>query len=214
MNLENHYYYFKSALGNKFCSDLLKFAKEKKEQIAITGKEKEILIKNNNKLEQEHLETLKKTRDSNIVWVDDRWVYRTIIPFINEANQRANWNFEWDYSESCQFTIYREGQHYHWHRDSWEFPYNDENDKGKFGKIRKLSATISLNDSTEYEGGELEFCFDNLEPNKQRTTKKCLEILSKGSIVVFPSFVWHKVNPVLKGTRYSLVVWNCGKPYR
>jgi hypothetical protein len=49
MNLQNHYYYFKSALGNKFCSNLLKFAKEKKEQIAITGAEKEVLIKNNMK---------------------------------------------------------------------------------------------------------------------------------------------------------------------
>jgi len=40
------------------------------------------------------------------------------------------------------------------------------------------------------------------------------EILPKGSIVVFPSFVWHRVQPVTKGTRYSLVVWNLGYPFK
>jgi PKHD-type hydroxylase len=35
----------------------------------------------------------------------------------------------------------------------------------------------------------------------------------KGAITVFPSFIWHRVTPVIKGTRYSLVVWNCGKPF-
>ena len=42
---------------------------------------------------------------------------------------------------------------------------------------------------------------------------KCKEILPKGSLVVFPSFVYHRVCPVVKGTRYSLVVWNTGKPF-
>ena len=38
--------------------------------------------------------------------------------------------------------------------------------------------------------------------------------LSKGSLVVFPSYYRHRVTPVTKGTRYSLVVWNLGQPYR
>ena len=41
----------------------------------------------------------------------------------------------------------------------------------------------------------------------------CNQIKNKGSIVVFPSFVWHKVRPVTKGLRYSLVAWNLGNPY-
>ena len=36
----------------------------------------------------------------------------------------------------------------------------------------------------------------------------------KGSVIVFPSFVWHRVAPVTKGTRYSLVIWNLGFPFR
>jgi PKHD-type hydroxylase len=43
---------------------------------------------------------------------------------------------------------------------------------------------------------------------------KANEILSKGSIVVFPSHVWHRVKPVTSGTRYSLVVWSIGDPFK
>ena len=43
---------------------------------------------------------------------------------------------------------------------------------------------------------------------------KVKEILPKGSIVVFPSHVWHRVKPVTSGTRYSLVVWSIGDPFK
>ena len=43
---------------------------------------------------------------------------------------------------------------------------------------------------------------------------ECKEIRPQGSIVVFPSFVYHCVTPVTKGTRYSLVNWMCGAPFR
>jgi PKHD-type hydroxylase len=52
-----------------------------------------------------------------------------------------------------------------------------------------------------------------MDPNKSNT-KKCEEIRERGSIVVFPSHVWHRVKPVTKGTRYSLVIWNLGYPFR
>jgi PKHD-type hydroxylase len=45
---------------------------------------------------------------------------------------------------------------------------------------------------------------------KKKKSRKCEEILSKGSLVVFPSFISHRVKPVTKGTRYSLVIWNIG----
>ena len=80
--------------------------------------------------------------------------------------------------------------------------------------IRKLSVTVSLSDEEEYKGGELEFDFRNLDPDKKRNIYKCKEILPKGSLVVFPSFVWHRVCPVKKGSRYSLVIWNLGRPFR
>jgi PKHD-type hydroxylase len=79
-------------------------------------------------------------------------------------------------------------------------------------KIRKLSVTCSLSDPKDYKGGELEFQFRNRDD--PTPTRPCLEILPRGSIVVFPSFVWHRVKPVTEGTRYSLVIWNLGYPFR
>ena len=43
---------------------------------------------------------------------------------------------------------------------------------------------------------------------------QCKEILPKGSIVIFPSYIWHRVSPVTKGTRLSLVQWNLGPGFK
>ena len=77
--------------------------------------------------------------------------------------------------------------------------------------------TCQLTDGSEYKGGELEFDFRNYDPHMRDEAKhlrRAKEILPKGSIIVFPSFVWHRVKPVTAGTRYSLVVWHLGKPFR
>ena len=50
-------------------------------------------------------------------------IYKEIQPYIHQANNNAGWNFDWDYSESCQFTIYKKKQYYDWHCDSWDKPY-------------------------------------------------------------------------------------------
>ena len=163
-------------------------------------------------LNKDQIKDLKKKRDSNIVWLAETWIYREIHPFIHQANRNANWNFNWDWSESCQFTKYNKGQYYDWHCDSWEVPYNQPNTQSH-GKVRKLSVTLSLSDEKDYKGGELEFDFRNLDPDKKPNTKICNDIKPKGSLVVFPSFVWHRVRPVKKGSRYSLVIWNLGRPF-
>jgi PKHD-type hydroxylase len=147
--------------------------------------------------------------------VNDRWIYKEIQPYVHQANTSAGWNFQWDFSESCQFTKYEKGQYYDWHCDSWDRPYIRENaNDPSHGKIRKLSVTVTLSDPKEYKGGELEFDFRDKDPDKKPSIRKCTEILPKGSLVVFPSFVWHRVCPVKKGSRYSLVIWNIGWPYR
>ena len=92
----------------------------------------------------------------------------------------------------------------------------DKNDPDH-GRIRKLSMTCQLTDGSEYKGGELEFDFRNYDPHMRDELKhrvQCKEILPKGSIIVFPSFVWHRVKPVTSGTRYSLVVWHLGRPFK
>ena len=137
---------------------------------------------------------------------------------MHEANKNAGWNFEWDRSEACQFTKYKLNQYYDWHCDSWPKPYKRKNiDALDHGKIRKLSMTCQLTDGSEYEGGELEFDFRDYDPNMRdelKHLKKATEILTKGSIIVFPSFLWHRVKPVTKGVRYSLVVWHLGYSFK
>ena len=211
MNLQNYYYYFQSALTPRFCDELLKYGKSQQEQLALTGGQTN-KVNQGKPLEEKDILDLKKKRDSNIVWLSDRWIYKEIQPYIHQANRLANWNFDWNFSEACQFTKYGPGQHYGAHCDSWETPYDNPSNPDTHGKIRKLSVTCSLSDPSEYEGGELEFQFRNQDDPTPK--KKCVEILPRGSICVFPSFVWHEVKPVTKGIRYSLVIWSLGYPFR
>jgi len=219
MNLKHYYWYFPSALSSKLCDEILQYGKSFQSEMAVTGnaKNEKNISKKTGKIKKTVIKNIQKKRKSDIVWLDDSWIYKEIHPYVREANQNAGWNFDWNYSESCQFTKYGVGQYYGWHCDSFETPYDMPDDLNKHGKIRKLSVTISLNEPTEYEGGNLEFDFRNQidwERNKKKATKTVEEIRPRGSIVVFPSFCWHRVTPVTKGTRYSLVVWNLGYPFR
>ena len=209
MNLTNYYWYFKSAIPERICDDIVRYGKQLQDQMAVTGGFGD--VKNLNK---KQTKDLKKKRNSDIVWMNDRWIYKEIQPYIHTANQSAGWNFQWDHSESCQFTKYTKGQFYDWHCDGWDQPYLRKDNDPTNGKIRKLSVTVTLTDPKKYKGGELEFDFRNQDPNKKSNTRKCTEILPKGSLVVFPGFVWHRVCPVKSGERNSLVIWNIGWPYK
>ena len=209
MNISNYYWYFKSALTPKFCDEVIQYANNQKEVMARIGGY------GDKELSKKEILDLKKKRNSDLVWLNDTWIYKELHPYVHMANKYSGWNFEWDRSESCQFTKYKHNQYYDWHCDSWDKPYEKEGPDN--GKIRKLSMTCQLTDGSEYEGGELEFDFRNYDPHMREEAKhlrQAKEILPKGSIIVFPSFVWHRVKPVTAGTRYSLVVWHLGKPFR
>ena len=210
MNISNYYWYFKSAIPPKICDDIIKYGLSKSESMARTGGY------GDRKLTYNEIKDMKKKRNSDLVWLDDTWIYKEVHPYIHQANKNAGWNFEWDYSESMQFTKYKLNQYYDWHCDGWDKPYHSPN-FNEHGKIRKLSMTCQLTDGSEYEGGELEFDFRNYDPHMRDESKhlrQAKEILPKGSIIVFPSFVWHRVKPVTKGVRYSLVMWNLGYPFK
>ena len=156
MNLTNYYWYFKSAIPLRICDDIVKYGQQLQDQMAVTGGF------DHKKLDNKQIKDLKKKRDSNVVWMNDRWIYKEIQPYINQANQNAGWNFQWDFSESCQFTKYNKGQYYDWHSDSWAQPYHKPDDPNSNGKIRKLSVTVSLSEGKkDYTGGELEFDYRN-----------------------------------------------------
>ena len=167
MNLSNYYWYFKSALTPKFCDDVIKFALSSKETMGVIGDYTDA-----KQMNKEQIKDVKVKRNSDVVWLNENWIYKEIHPYIHTANKNAGWNFKWERSQIAQFTKYKLNQYYDWHCDSNAKPYSDPKslDNGK--------------------------------------------ILPKGSIIVFPSFVWHRVKPVTKGTRYSLVIWSTGDPYK
>jgi PKHD-type hydroxylase len=80
------------------------------------------------------------------------------------------------------------------------------------GKVRKLSLTLNLNSPGDYEGGNLKFDYGFHSDGEQ--FHECEEIRPQGSVIIFPSFLDHCVTPVTAGTRYSLVLWSLGQPFK
>jgi PKHD-type hydroxylase len=123
------------------------------------------------------------------------WIFQKLSGAINEINEMY---FRFDLSgfeQGLQFTRYEApGQHYDWHCDSGM----------KTGR-RKLSLTVQLSDPDDYEGGDLELSWGP-EPLK---AKRDLSMMT-----VFPSWTLHRVTPVTKGTRYSLVAWVAGPSFK
>ena len=204
MNLKWYYWYFQSVIPERICDEIVKYGKEQDKEMALTG------YSQSENLTQLEIKNIQKKRKSDVVWMSDRWIYNEIQPYIHQANASANWNFDWDWSEACQFTEYKKDQFYDWHCDSHEEPYDQPDNINTHGKQRKLSMTVSLTDPKEYEGGDLEFDFRNTDEGSQ--PRICKEIRKKGSVIV--SFVWHRVKPVTKGIRHSLVCWNLGYPFK
>jgi len=209
MDLRYKYWVFQKAFSERFCNDVIEYGNMQREATALVGGASDI-----SKLSKKDINNLQKTRNSNIAWLNDKWIYREVMPFIDAANEMAGWNFDTDVSEDFQFTKYKLNQHYDWHCDSFPAPFNKPHVPLQHGKIRKLSATISLSEPSSYSGGELEFNFNDPSKSKKQNIHQCKEVLPKGSIVIFPSFVYHRVCPVTEGIRYSLVLWTLGKPYR
>ena len=96
----------------------------------------------------------------------------------------------------CIRDRYKEGDFYEWHYDvNWE---------GTTLYDRKLSLVIQLSDEEDYEGGNFEF----------KDLEQPVGFRSQGSILVFPSYITHRVTEVTKGQRNSLVCWMEGPRWR
>ena len=204
MNLKYYYWYFQSAIPEKICDDIVKYALSQEEVEGVTGG-----------IEPGTDSKDKQVRNSDLVWLNERWIYNEIHPFINMANKNAGWNFDWDWSETLQFTKYKTNQHYNWHQDAWDSPYTDEHSHSNYkGKIRKLSISVILSNENDYEGGDFQFDYRHKYKDDKKLVDTVKGIRPKGSVLVFPSYLWHKVTPVTSGTRYSLVNWVLGNPYK
>ena len=213
MNLKYYYWYFKRGYYLKsFCNDLIKYGNEKQEETALIGGY-QIKADNNEELTNKEIKDLKKKRDSNIVWLRDHGYIKkftltltrlieTLVGIFNGIGLKIV-SLQNTNKISIMTGIVTLGMS----------PIQKIKILTTQVKIRKLSVTCSLSDPNDYEGGDLEFDFKQNAENENPQKRICSEIKEQGSIVIFPSFVWHRVKPVTKGTRNSLVIWNLGKPW-
>ena len=138
----------------------------------------------------------KSNRSSEIAWLGDRELLAMLLRMVKKINIDSRWNLSITGVEAVQFGKYGEGDFYGWHIDNGV--------KGSEYPQRKLSITLQLSDASEYEGGDFQ-----IHSSKLSTLPK-----EKGLVIAFPSYSLHQVTPVTKGSRKSLVVWLCGKPFQ
>ena len=155
-----------------------------------------------------------KWRDSNIIFTDEQWIYDAVVPWFEKANKEGKYNFRLNWYEPAQVTKYDKNGFYGWHEDENSTAYpNDHHNINFRNKIRKLSCSVLLSEPNTYEGGDFNFAIPMARHANLMYKKITLKSLEVGTMIVFPSFTLHRVNPVTKGTRYSLVVWALGPTY-
>lgn len=139
-----------------------------------------------------------KLRWMNIMEIEN--IYTHMFLLVKDVNK---YNYDFDISHgisNIQFTEYHSDDmgFYEWHVDTFM--------RSPMLFDRKLSVVIQLSDPSDYEGGN--FIFDRCEPMPEELFRP------RGSVVIFPSFQWHKVTEVTKGIRHSLVMWVDGPKWR
>lgn len=146
--------------------------------------------------DEKHNQELRK---SSVMFLEPsdktQWIYERIAGLGSSCNAER-YGFEIQgFLQELQLTNYDGGEFFDWHMDFHA------------GEIshRKLSVTVQLSDEDSYEGGDLQFMINNRIENAPR---------KKGTVIVFPSFILHRVTEVTKGKRNSIVGWLSGPPFR
>ena len=140
-----------------------------------------------------------KKRVTTISWIpfeEMKPMYDQVNQFIQQANLNHFGFGDIQITENAQFTEYPEGGFYDWHMDC---DVNMQHEP----PVRKISMTVLLSPENQFEGGDLEV----MAPGKKAKLKQ-------GHALIFASFLNHRVNPVTRGVRQSLVMWFGGTPFR
>jgi PKHD-type hydroxylase len=140
-----------------------------------------------------------KKRTTTISWLpfdEMKPMYNDIDKFIQRANLNHFGFGDVRVTEQAQFTEYPVGGFYDWHMDCDVHMVHEP-------PVRKISMTLLLNHESQFEGGDLEL----MAPGKRAK-------LTQGNAVIFASFINHRVAPVIRGVRQSLVMWFGGTPFR
>lgn len=134
-------------------------------------------------------------------WLDDEeetaWIFRRLFELVLKTN-RQHFQFHLDaFAERIQIARYDAclGSHFDWHAD-WG--------TGTFASKRKLTLIVQLSDPASYQGGLL--CYNAAGVEETAST-------TMGSVILFPSFVLHKVSQMTSGLRYSLTTWIHGPAF-
>lgn len=142
-------------------------------------------------------------RVTKIGWIklspETEFIYSMLGDIGNKLNGQF-FDFDiWGFVEDLQYTVYEgtDDSHYTWHLD--------RGIGNTASPPRKLSLVLQLSDPSEYEGGDLEI-MSGVDPTQ---VKK-----EKGLVTAFPSFMLHRVTPVTKGIRRTLVVWLSGPRFK
>ena len=164
------------------------------------------------------------SRQDNIALIPSNpstsWIYDEMWEIIKELNRR-NWQFELNAIETLQYSTYHEGHFFGWHRDNVPAFYRKL--KNASTEItRKLTISVQLSDPNEYVGGHFEVnqneTGDEESDNQADASPRSGEldltdlVSPRGTITAFPSVFRHRVSPIRKGTRRSLVAWAGGPP--
>lgn len=171
-------------------------------------------------------------RKSEVKWVDTEKLPEQLIEKIIQnirflTQSEMNCNLDFYLTEQWQHTTYNgcadSGDHYTWHQDDQLFPETTHTLPDGTPFIRKMSASIILSDSEDYEGGDFQFIdwqksLDYIPSDGNVNLNNFIWTVpesckTKGSLVLFPSITHHRVKPVIWGTRSSLVMWFGGAPY-
>ncbi|HKY13710.1 MAG TPA: 2OG-Fe(II) oxygenase [Microthrixaceae bacterium] len=147
-------------------------------------------------------------RRSRTAWIapDDNtwWIFEKLASLVEKVNRRYGFELT-GFGEDLQFTTYDgPGSFYSWHQD------------GLDGEVatRKLSFVVQLSAEDDYDGGELQL-FDVVEDYDREELAAFTELTrERGTVVAFPSFEYHRVLPMRRGCRHSLVAWVSGPPFR
>lgn len=182
----NTYAFYKDLFTPEECKKIIEFGESIKLQNSVVMKE--------------GTKTVSNYRDSKNCWIrcdeKTKWIFERLEHAVKDANNKF-FNFDlFGIVEPLQFTRYDSPSgHYHKHVDGYTGNHLP----------RKISGSLQLSNPNEYKGGDLKL-------HKERKPQKTLRDI--GTLSMFPSFTLHEVTPVTKGTRYSLVFWVTGNPFK
>ena len=185
LGLNNSSFFGKNMFSERFLFDIDEYVSHQQLENGGTG----TIEDPNNSIE---------LRSTKIHWMTNEKYKSSLLSIYQEISSKVRkindsmWSYNYDGYEPFQYSEYEVGDHFNWHFDVKQFTG---------ANIRKVSFSLGLSNKNEYEGGDLIL--------KTSAEESCYK-LDRGDLIVFPSWVLHKVTPVTKGKRRVVVGWGEG----